>query len=884
MGDTNMTTLPAEVKIGSRAINCIVEYNTPGTDTMMNGTTPYIEDQWHGIPYCICERITDRIGPEPSDAVINIPFGQIPTPGAPGLDVAGISLISSGWKPWQTSGYRGGAAPFTPEINIRLWSKIRIFPIIPGAQEALKGYEYRKQLRMFIGYVSNIEWAGKEKVYTGIRITVLDARVFLKYTPVQGALYYNPEVQKYVYIRDHDIAFNENKKPNKLRWKDESNERNHSKPAFIWTDYNRFPSGTGNPARDHIYVHDQWITEQDPSIWPYIGDPLAVKWLPGDAWNYIRNTCDYKLMRAATGRQYDNPVAPIPEDECPPLRDCELKIATMTPSTVDTRMWYDFFRPRAYTGSTSQNGFADLASGLGDFNPTGLPMNEVLFEICRRVGNYSIGVVFNNDDTTSLIPFRTCQAYGDGTAPVGKRGGKKAMPNVKLPDDNVPHLTGDTKMPNVHTWVMKSGTESYYNRIHYMAGRRWIQVVFSTAGQKIWTDDLGQSHVKYDNPANQWGPHLDGPTLVPGWTAADQQTFVEEWNHNFQNGEHAMAIDAFSTWIVPQTGPKKIDWVEFFNSRFSKTPDFGFRRFFERDRQLAEHLAAQIFDPNLGVFRRRRQRFPAIVARSFKGVKLAVDEVLIKGGTAYGDWTTVGKPIEGFQDWYLGWNLIDYEVVNDGRLGFKLGPEARWNKNFRFENQKDGKPLWASATRSPWSWNGVVDMPLSYEMLFITMVEIDENLWEQIVVPDKGKVRRIDIHGPVLEKYRHAGNEYGEERAIHSLVPWKEHIGPNKFLETPQVTASGKDDIEDRVYIHDIAEVQARVRMDANRHAMPDEDYMLDLDEIYLGFEAGDYIPFLQRMGYGGTEGGRIWTNAIIESITHDFLQNQSSIHLASIR
>jgi hypothetical protein len=437
-------------------------------------------------------------------------------------------------------------------------------------------------------------------------------------------------------------------------------------------------------------------------------------------------------------------------------------------------------------------------------------------------------------------------------------------------------------------WKIGADSRNYFNRIHWKGGKRLVQVALTTASTQNWIDANSQTHYSYGGPVNEWGPTLSFPCLVPGWNSSEQTEFLKQY---LVNGDRSRYPNAFSVWVVPQqdgfpgSGMSRMNWVQYFNARAVTNPEMGFRRFFERDRPMLNRLVGRVYESALGAFRRYQQTLPAFVMRSYRGIRTTA-----AGATAYGGPATENQHISGYEDWYSGENIVEYQILNDGRIGFRLGPNAREGKYYVFESMNGSPPSGSGPVRGPWSWNGLGydvnygNSSRSYEMMFVVTVELDEDLAEQLDIPAHGTGRQINQHGPLLEKMRVSEQEYKIEQAIHSVLPIYNQ-GPTAAKLTAYPPGSATKDSEERICVNDKSELLARSRMELNRYGAPDQSYELTMDNMYLSMQAGDYHAYIERASARtGEDIDRIYCNAITETVTHDFIANRTTVYLANLR
>lgn len=845
----------------------LIQYKTPADDD-------YSSAQYKQLRHSVVERLTLKIGPEPSEAIIQLPVNPLDAEAGKRTFLSDV-IIGKGRS-------SNELAPFRPIVgNLFLWSKVRIFAAPGIFPDDMNSNLQDSFLPLFIGYVTDFQYFSVAQDSTGVRIWCKDARELLRKTPAYGTLWFNRDgvnppgsiaENETVFIRDREIIFNEGQQPN--RYHDPSDlGRSHQRPVFINPNHNRFLKV--DPLGANLLVGDNFTT--DPTLVGQLTAPFADKWRPGDVWNYFSNLIDSNFMKGAN-RLYNVPATELGDDFIPPLRDSELKIQRIMNigdkiNGIDANMLRDWQEPRATVGAISQTGLAAAISGVGEFDPTGMPLNEVFFRLCRMVGNYTMAVYYDEKDRAVLTPIRTVQAFTeDKDIAVGLQG-RPALPDAgKALQIRFPTVI-DTEQPNVPSLNLKATTDTYYNDFLMKAGFRFVTATFSTFGRSQFVDSLGQVHQPYNFasvPAGQWLPALAKATLVPGWTLADQNAFIAQF---LLSGDTEQFPDVFRTWIIPQEGLDGIDWVAFFGQTIvADVP--GFRRFLVVDRKLQNQLAISIFNTTLGLFRGRREKLPVEVSRAFRGIRTDTD-----GRTAYGDNTTENDSIVGFDDWFKISDLAGFDLLSDGRIGIRLHSPARLNKNFRFENHVP-KPVGSGSSSSPMSWNGLSGADARhYEMVLTLQLAVDEDLFEKIRIPNTG-TRSIVKYGPRLEMYRNAGNEWGQEHAIHSIVARKNpQTGETRYIAVPPVKATGFEDNETRVFRDDADEVLARTRMMANRHAMIDIEGELHLDSIYVSLWAGDFVDTIEKPGEA-----QIAIRALLSSVTHDFQAQRTTLQVATVR
>ena len=878
--------------------------------------TDYSSGVFKDIQLAIVTDLTGRIGSEPSTATIRLPVNT-----GPDFDEQFASASQD--YDHQVAFARDNSqelAAFGPGIiDIRLWTKIRIFSrSVTGKKKAL---DTDSEIRVFVGFVTEMFYTGSDTEHTDLILICKNGMELLRKTPAQGMMFWNNDgpddrdgeaTGSVTFIRDREIVFNEGGRPNRLHDR-RSTQGNELEPVFCRRDFNRFNESIA--AVENVYAADSAIQKEGgatPSV-------HARKWYSGHIWNYLRNMI-HEVAHFGDNRIYNNPGADISLDELPPLRSSEVVIPILFDSGDDTNMWHDLFVPRAFVGQTSQTGLGEAVSGVGEFNPTGLPMNETLVEVLRRVGNYTIAQTYDTNDRLVIKPIRTIKAFTESDASkIGLRGksggtgGKKIVLTLPGPGNTVGVVTPSAKgkkPANITSFNIRTTSDSYYNRVHDKAGPIIAQATFTTVARNKWTDEKntgsGQDHQIYDyaprgevpltsgEPAVQeWLPKLVLPTLVPGWRKQDGTDFAAAFVEKNQDIQHWP--DAYATFLVPQDGVNAIDWVAFFAGNVTFVDDNGvtqtvnrntlpgFRRFFDRDRELMDTLITRVFQTTLGLFRRRPQKLPIKYARAFRGIKLESS-----GATVYGDPDTEDKPLQGAKDWFA--IQADVEVLTDGRLGFRLGDNARLPRRPFEVVGTDEVKSGAVSVETPWSWNGLPEDQGSryFEMLWTIPVVLDEELWSQIDVPNKtgsataASQRFINKFGPLLEHYRNSSNEYQYEEAIHSFIPRQNPAELSNMVSIPPVDSTGIADASQRIYNNPFNELVARNRMIANRITITDQIAELAIPFIDGSLWAGDYISELEVAG--GGQHDHIKVNAIISSITHNYETQRTTVRLETIK
>lgn len=897
----NITSLPSSLQ-SSAIIQpkfARVEYLYVGPSS-----TGYTSGTWKEMPGAVVNNLTNRIGHDPSTCQITIPVD--------------ISKVGDQWRQGRAYTHRvmeardnkKELAAFGPLLTeIKLWTKIRIFCLFPDINITAYG-DIALLPRLFVGYITKFTYSMEGIDRTEIYIHAKCGMELLRKTPISGVLFMNPEDGtsgngETVYIRDHPIIFNEGGLSDRWhRFADgEFGGDSALKPRFIRRDYNRFIDDPGlslGQYYDGFYAADAAL--EHPTYHKFIGTPHARKWYAGHVWNYIRNLIDSNYMKGANVI-YDNPSTTPDDGELPIMRDQEVYITPVTYTPDDKMMFHDLFEPRAYVGQTFQTGQGDATSGLGEFNVTGMPTNQGLHETLRRVGNYTIAKSYNNQDKLVVRPIRTTLAYTEiEDAKIGNRGGSGGSGGkrltIVLPGDDV------NIKPNAFRCEIVTDSENYYNRMRMGGGPRIIQATFLTVAKNPWTDSNGQTHQAYNykNPLSgqagkvpepEWIPKGLLPTLIPGWSLQDQNDFTlnytqfKESSDQLLSGASSKWPDVFRTWIIPQDGPYKIDWVSFFDKE-ADTP--GFRRFFDRDREALAHLVTKFFNTTLGLFRRRAENLPIAYCRSTRGIRINSS-----GATSYGNSGDgkEGEPLHGQSDWYP--IQSDAEIVTDGRLGFRLGMNAQL-ADYHFENWDGSRPSGAGTGPTPMSWNGLslANGPRAYEMLWTVPIILDEDLWEQIDIPNPinglYQDKLIEKYGPAMEYYVESSMEHRWEEAIHSLVPRLNPKTLTPMVQIPPVkttgTGMGIDDTETRIYNDPTEEMRGRLRMLANRQMVIDQIADITVPYIEFSIQAGDYIRDIKlaKSESASSPIDTIRINAMCTSVTHDFQNQQTVLRLETIK
>lgn len=792
------------------------------------------------------ERLELNLGPVPSKAIIIMPISEA----TEAVGVTATAKVHSARYAFQGI-TRLGAPNFASSKNF-LYTRIFVFENFKDQGEEDIG----DTDPIFVGYIIDYQWSASGQDSTTMRVVCEDARHFAKKAPVQGTIFHNPQADEDIYIRAHQPIMNLAQRNN--RFFDNSDEvkelLSESLPKFVNLDLNRFRDAPGTDD-DREFIDDADVETLTANR--QIGLPHARKWLPGHAWNYIVNMHDSRFMKQSVafikpgntelGRAQN--VDDVPVDLNP-----YMEFPLLTKSMGDDDMGRDFFIPRAIAGGIPQTGTTIIVSGLGEFNPHGIPMIDALFEICRRVGNYTLAPSYTQDGKLRIEPIRTVPAPNESRAvPVGLRTRPGGSGGGKQEYFVFPSTNGAFRnnRPEVHSWNIRHGAANYYNRFFMHGGKRWIQITLSTVGKTTHSDHLGRSHTAY-TPAAEWNPLVNTGTLQPGWALLDE----DEWLKVFDaKTDLELFPDVFRTWIVPDD----IDWVAVWNQAATAQ---GYRMFFERDRQTMNELITATFEKTLGAFRKRKQRLPIFIWRAYQGIPInAAGDKEKYGGS-------VGDAISGKSRWFR--LTTQARVLTDGRLGFHLDSGAR-----RAEAQVvfEDPDATTGKSQSPWSWNGESTKPFAYEMFWTIAVEADEDLYEfipQSTLTDAPIA--IKFFGPHMEMHRTAGNEYGEERVANSMVDF--HIAGGVRKEVPRIT-TGKP----AIYRDDQGELTARTHINVNRHMNADIEGDIQLDNLNLDLVPGQYIHRFR------IEGERnINFRALISNVIHDFVRQQTTVQIATVR
>lgn len=939
MGSTNITSLDSEIYSWTTAFGekrvidpmwCIVEYFKFINDQYPSKYIDGVNGKWIQISNAAVENITFKIGPDPAIAIIRIP-GELIT-GQDGVITYGKVYEHTVAAPRDRKDFLECFGP-QDDDDIRLFTKIRISIMPPitgdvGAGTGKKSQSSSKEnkYRVFVGYVTAMEQRGENAEASELTITCKDARELLRKTPVQGVLFWgqyfidyagviheapNPEISTSVnlystFIRDKELVFNEGGRPDRF-----SHVQNHNSsvlyPRFINRDYNRFRTVSNNIYEDHRYISDAELFYYPERA----GQPHADKWYGGHIFNYLANLIDAAMMVEDDARLYGNPQT-ANESELPIMRQGsgynsgETIIPLMDNTGIDGDMFHEWFYPRSIQAGAS--GIGSAVSAIGEFDPTGMPYTEALHELCRRVGNYTIAVRYTKDDKMLLKVIRTCQAKTDNEdltcGWLNSKGITLYLPGTRLNKNVEP-----PQRPNIQRWHIKTDSDPYYNIIHIKGGPILVQCTFTTLCRQAWNEEIAtgitQTHKQWEHDPPIVGPVAGSsdlqwlpsrwlhPTLVIGWDPALSSDCASLYAE--KRLEQEKYEDVFRTWIIPQHGEHAINWIQFFmdmTDTVGGTIAQGFRRFLDKDREFAEKLLMQWFNKQFGVYRNRPVRPDMLIARCYRGIPIYSD-----GMTAYGAlFTDEGtNKCKGLSDFYFRHPQV--ELLNDGRLGFRLAAEARDDQNYPMEAATGATRY----RRRPWSWNGQNNAMLrAFDMLWTVAFAVDEEIWEQLELPRTG-TRTIKRYGPKLEFYRNAQSEYGMEVVKHSVMRFPNPATTSqKFIDIPAF--NGGDMIDDRKinirwknpvtgapdytrYVtarSDVFEMAGRAHMIANRQMASDTFADLVLSYIDVSYNAGDYIADLKESS--DLDARVMPINALITSMTLDFTLQNTLLRLETIK
>lgn len=845
-------------------------------------------------PEAFCKQLVLRTGPPTSQAIISLPV-----PKGGGGQVGG----AYGFNPWTTRGtVNPKITPFTANLFKATSASRRTRPQAHYKVQVLS-IENDDDTRidadslLFVGYITSLEPLTQGKDHSEFVVIAEDARYFMRKQFCEGAVYWNPTFQKFVYIRDHTAVFNKGGQADRMV--DPKGITNRSGigdrlfPAFIRALHNRYDADPAS-ANFRRYIADsvlqanvtagkvgsQYQLRGLPG--PFAGDPIqdstfAAKWTPGDVWNFYR----YIFLEGTFGIAgfpdiglIDDP-ASVTLDDIPPMWSKEINVQILhladDATTISTVNGPEWFEPRSQVGQ-APGGAADRAdvTGLGEFSAAGMNRLAMMYHLCRAVGNQTLGVKYHSTGSgvMRIFPFRTMRASGDSNQiGIGINPGQAYVLQMPTDDD-------DTVKPDVISAAPKAKYENFFPAIHMKGGKRWIQQTVSTMGSVEYTDHLGYFHEAYA-PAdpNEWRPWTSLPLLMPGWTLEEQTGFLAQPDIQLAQMRFPKV---FRDYVIPNDQDLKQMWDQGTNA--------GFRRFFERNRQIMTTLIASVYESAAGIYRSDRVKLPMFIWRAFRGIRVKND-----GSTKFGDSTTeskigqTGKGPTGDDDLFLVQPSFQ-PLADGGRIGVRFATEARSDFEFPFEIGTQGP------ASSPWAWNGlteVIDLTLPtarerwharpYEIFWTFAMETDEDVFDDRFTRRGGMP--IVTAGPRMALVRDAGNEYPQELAARSMLA---------------LPFSGKDKVPDpdgpqsasqvRIYNDGSEEVKARRDMLADRHFAVDFNTELTMRFLDPSIEAGQTFAPLER-SLGLTQGSeKINLQTIASTVVHDFENNATLLSLGTIR
>lgn len=808
--------------------------------------------------------ITPKIGPDPAEAVIEIPIDDP-------QDSVGKTFTS---RVHSTRGYPHEVNRFGAPLHVTsrnfLFSQVQIFAAVKELNDSDLGKP------IFIGYIIDYDWVG-EKDTTVMRIVLEDARHFWKKAPLQGKIFFNVRDDEVIYIRAHDLIFNAGQDPDRHVLANKYQD-NTGLPMFVNRNLNRFRNDPAD-ARDRQFISDAEVDDlfdagkmggQD------VEEPHARKWLPLQVLNYFRLLHSGGELRALVDKPNAAVLGRTPNaDDFPVDLTGTMVILPLHKKGLDKEMWKDLSEPRAVVGSGTQTGTTELVSGIGEFAPGGVSVGDAYFDVLRRVGNYTIGVSYEESGLLQVFPIRTTLGFGeDQGIHVGIRGGTGVSTGGKADEIIMPSDSSDPvfrqQRKEVENWRIKHSGRNYFNRYFSLGGRRFIQLTGATVGTGVglpgdghWTDHLGHQHQAY-TPAGEWNPVTPEGVMSPGWGLFEQAEWIKLFDEKTDLEQYP---DVFRTWIFRDNIPMVTLWNQGATAH-------GYRMFFERDRQIATELLTRLFEKTLGVFRSRPRKLPMSIWRAYQGIEINDDNDTVYGGPG-----TLNEAIAGKKRWFR--LQADATPLTDGRLGFNLNSEAR--RNFLFPLQDNEK---VNGINSPWPWNGLTannapfGNPRPYDMFWTLVMEVDENVYEYQALLDIATSGGMPISefGPPMEHHRNAGNEYGEERVTNSVIDNPFGVAADEAfrvrLPDPALTGGLTT-----IYRDGQQEVSARNQINMNRHSMADIEGTIKLDHLAIDLQAGQYI---RRLVIPGDDPINI--GAIISSLHHDFIDQSTTITLSTIR
>lgn len=844
-----VSTLPVQLNFTRRLrVRASVEVMAAPASTRYDG-------KFYPWPEVVVDRIIFKTGADPSEAELSIPVGKVTA------KVGG----AFGHKVYVPT--TDELAPFAPiHRQFKKHSKVKIY-LDPTAGLAI-GKQGKKKL-LFVGTITKIRVSTQGKVKSTMTLTCKDGRWHGRgRNPTQGIVNFNyatsfptsattsqviPATTEF--IRDNATPFNEGAQANMFY--DPRDSQWFERPRFIETNFGRFDA-------KQEFLEDQEVENLDAGSDREF--PLARKWLTGPVWNYVANMHDDALTGGLSGTPtwWDQPSA-VTVDDVPTVLSEELKIVRLNPGVFNSKNFgADWFAARALVGAPPESGQATIISSVGEYSPWGMGPVDILFDLCRRMGNYTLVATYSEEGTgkTVLQAVRTTQIFGfDQDLPVGIAPGREAI--ITLPDDDTGSIRADA-----YQFTIESSVENSQNVFHTKGGPLFIQLTFMTMGLLKGFDWTGQFHPAYapGAPGVEFNPKVNRATLVAGWS----NFMKEEWIKlsDVLQKQAEIFSDVYRTYLIPD----EIDFV----TVIGLSGQIGTRRFFRKDRQVLGNLVSSYFEKILGPYRIRRQPLPLQVYRAFRGIRTDLD-----GSTRFGDPTTEatdsqpGNGPAGLADWFL--IQPGFQVLDDGRSGIQFEPAARSNNVWTFEAGDTGK------SRSPHTWNGLVVDPTgerlatsarSYEIMLTMPISSDEDLFEFVALQAGGM--NIDKFGFRSERYQDAGNEFGIQEAVNSVVQLKN--SPTKVLDPGGVSPR-------RRYVDGQQELTTRTHMAANKFSKPDLDGNITIPSIRLDLQAGMYIKELRDLRGKQGDFRRIPVNSIISSLALEFADSQSTtVEFGTIR
>ena len=862
-------TLPKERNfLAKRRIKAEAEILIPGSgDVIYAGN--YIP-----VPELVVETVTHKIGKEPSEAILTIPFGMVTQTGGPRTRGHKVYVIRNKNK-------LSPIAPAAGNRRLTLYTKVKIY--YNNTTTIGQGSRGQKWL-MFVGYVSALEVIEEQKNKSILSIRCKDARWLMSKAPAVGIVHADQAIRfgstvnntdVDTFIKNATIPFNEFNKPNMLY--DQNNSDWYKKPKFIERDFGRFDPDTNE------YIEDARVEDGSLSSDFF---PLARHWLAGCVYNYFANLCncsseatsDFTGADTGTPTLWDDPSS-VSQDEVPISFEGEVLISSLHPAAKGSKiMGSDWFRPRSFVGSQVQSGQQSIVSSVGIYNPFGTAsMIDVFQDLAYRMGNYTLATTYDEDGTGRMIlhVIRTTIAFDeDKDVKVGLNSSEQI--EVVLSGEK----TGKT-FPDAHSFSMKISADHLYNVFTTRGGLHWTQMTFITLATGNVTDQIDQFHPAY-NPTGpkDFKTRTAYMTLIPGWTEEQQEEYVKL--ATAEQGQAELYPDVFRTWILSP----EIVWPEMWGTVPNPSPGGnqakGLVRNFRKTRQMMPTLVSSYFEKLLGGWRLRRQNLPIMVFRSFKGIRTNPD-----GSTRFGGPTTEataaqsGKGPKDQTDFFYVQSPPEL-LGDDARTGIKFAPGARFpvTGNFFFEAGDTGK------STSPLTWNGVIEddpnqnrSARAYEMMLTVSVPSDEELYDLLAQTNDGIV--IADHGFRAERVQDAGSEYQHEQTINSLLYFPKPPAPGQEGTVKQpYRLDPPAGSPRRTYVDGQKELTARNHMMANKFAKPDIDGTLSFLGVLPGLKAGHYVKeFLQLQGSGSNAPVKtLPINSILSSVIHDFTDVQQTV------